>query len=200
MEQVIDVKINPIVRPKPPSATSIPAILKSLQDVWDACMLTTFTLQQQLDTTRHKLSHALYQHDAACRVIARLTKEATVAREALATLKPQSTVGQPMVIAPQQAQPEKDDDGKPIGLTEAVIQKLQDKASVLTAERKKRGKKTWWDQMIFAIIDQLHLTLVFILLPLLEYFVLTCVHQTPTRSSLVELTKLLLFLIRNQSK
>ena len=74
-------------------------------------------------------------------MIARLTKEATAAREALATLKPQSTVGQPMVIAPQQAQPEKDDDGKPIGLTEAVIQKLQDKASVLTAERKKRGKK-----------------------------------------------------------
>ena len=58
MEQVIDVKTNPIVRPKPPSATSIPTILKSLQDEWDACMLTTFTLQQQLHTTRQELSHA----------------------------------------------------------------------------------------------------------------------------------------------
>lgn len=142
-ENLIDIKSNtPLVKPKPPSATSIPALLKGLQDEWDAVMLHSFTLRQQLQTARQELSHALYQHDAACRVIARLTKEVTAAREALATLKPQS--GNPLVPQTIFAAESLGDQNKSHieeGISEEVIQKLQDKASVLTQLRKQKGKK-----------------------------------------------------------
>ncbi|CAF1062157.1 unnamed protein product [Adineta ricciae] len=150
-EQLIEVKVTPLGKPKPPSATSIPAILKMLQDEWDACMLHSFTLRQQLQTARQELSHVMYQHDAACRVIARLNKEVTAAREALATLKPQAGISQPTAAqyTNDQSTPTTHHGGGDAsqaganaseGMTEEIIQKLQDKASVLTQLRKQRGK------------------------------------------------------------
>lgn len=148
--ELIELKTTPLTKPRPPSATSIPAILKSLQDEWDATMLHSFTLRQQLQATRQELSHALYQHDAACRVIARLTKEATAAREALATLKPQAGIAAPalqpaaaaqQITVTKQEEVEMPEEEKEAGMTEEILQKLQDKATELTTERRKRGKK-----------------------------------------------------------
>ncbi|XP_064620629.1 pre-mRNA-processing factor 19-like [Lineus longissimus] len=140
-DMLIDVKTPPAIKPRPPSATSIPAILKSLQDEWDASMLQSFTLRQQLQTARQELSHALYQHDAACRVIARLNKEVTAAREALATLKPQAGIAPNVQPAYGAEAPERLEQViEEAGMSDEVLQKLQDKATRLTAERKKRGK------------------------------------------------------------
>jgi pre-mRNA-processing factor 19 len=38
-------------------------------------MLESFTIKQQNEEMRQHLSKTLYEHDAACRVIARLVKE-----------------------------------------------------------------------------------------------------------------------------
>ena len=58
-------------------------MLQAMQSEWDEVMLEAFTLKQALDQTRRELSQALYQHDAACRVIARLMRERDEARAML---------------------------------------------------------------------------------------------------------------------
>jgi pre-mRNA-processing factor 19 len=138
VEDLIEIKSNRLVRPRPPSATSIPAILKLLQDEWDATMLHTFTLRQQLQSARQELSHALYQRDAACRVIARLNKELQAAREALASLKPQGGAYPPVT---EEVEPEEEMEQAPAESIEEIMIKLTETASALTAERKKKGKK-----------------------------------------------------------
>ncbi|KAH8402079.1 hypothetical protein KR009_009564, partial [Drosophila setifemur] len=144
VEELIEIKTPAVVKPKPPSATSIPATLKTMQDEWDALMIHSFTQRQQLQTTRQELSHALYQHDAACRVIARLNKEVAAAREALATLKPQAGIVSVPTMIPQPALATAGGTAahpmEQAGMSAEVIQKLQDKATVLTQERKKRGR------------------------------------------------------------
>jgi len=86
LEDLIDLKTPRAVRPRPPTLTSIPSLLGVFQEEWDALALETYTLKQNLAQTRQELSTALYQHDAAVRVIARLTKERDEAREALSKI------------------------------------------------------------------------------------------------------------------
>jgi hypothetical protein len=66
--------------------TSIPAMLSLFQNEWDALALQTYTLQQNLFQVRQELSTALYENDAAVRVIAQLTKERDEARSALSQI------------------------------------------------------------------------------------------------------------------
>jgi pre-mRNA-processing factor 19 len=82
-DDLIEVKSQRVVRPRPPTLTSIPSLLSVFQEEWDALALETYTLRQNLAQTRQELSAALYQHDAAVRVIARLTQERDEARDAL---------------------------------------------------------------------------------------------------------------------
>jgi len=69
--------------PRPAPAASVPGLISLLRDEWDASALEAHALRAQLHSARQELAHALYQHDAACRVIARLLRERDEARAAL---------------------------------------------------------------------------------------------------------------------
>eukprot|EP00753_Platysulcus_tardus_P021645 PLAT9074.1.p1 GENE.PLAT9074.1~~PLAT9074.1.p1 ORF type:complete len:509 (-),score=276.63 PLAT9074.1:134-1660(-) len=91
VEDLMPVKHNPAVRPRLPEVASMPSMLTVMQNEWDAMVLETYTLREQLLEARKELSKTMYQHDAACRVIARLLRERDEAREAL--LSVQAKVG-----------------------------------------------------------------------------------------------------------
>lgn len=67
--------------PRPPNHTSLPALLHTLQNEYDAIVLELFSLRQKYNSVRQELSYALYSQDAATRVVARLIRERDAARE-----------------------------------------------------------------------------------------------------------------------
>ncbi|KAF8559372.1 nuclear matrix protein NMP200 [Imleria badia] len=133
---LLSVKANPkAAPPRPPTATSIPALLHTLQNEWDALVLETFALKQQYNNTRQELSYALYAQDAASRVVARLIRERDAAREALANV--QASMGIP--AAPTNgADVEMTEEVAPTALPKHVIDQIDETQQALSATRKKR--------------------------------------------------------------
>ena len=84
LDDVMPLRGPPAARPRPLAAANVQGLLSNLQSEWDALMLETHALRVTLEQTRQELSTALYNHDAACRVIARLIRERDAARQGLA--------------------------------------------------------------------------------------------------------------------
>ncbi|KAG9445748.1 hypothetical protein H6P81_011876 [Aristolochia fimbriata] len=148
MDDIVAVKTNKAVKPRPLQAASIPGLLGMFQNEWDALMLSNFALEQQLHTARQELSHALYQHDAACRVIARIKKERDEARELLAQADRQipistAAVANSLVVSNGKRAAEDEEMGpggkrpRP-GVSDAIIDELTACNTALSAQRKKR--------------------------------------------------------------
>jgi pre-mRNA-processing factor 19 len=73
-DDLVVVSTGNTIKPRPTPATSIPGLLSLLQNEWDATVLEAHQLRQALHAARQELSHALYQHDAATRVIGTFLK------------------------------------------------------------------------------------------------------------------------------
>ena len=119
------------------AATSIPGLLSLFHNEWDALMLETATLRESLDARNKELATSLYQYDAACRVIARLTVERDEARAALAAA-PAGGVkrsGDAMDVDGAAAGGPKKAKG---GITPDVLELISNTAATLSKTRKKR--------------------------------------------------------------
>ncbi|TGZ82975.1 putative cell cycle control protein [Ascodesmis nigricans] len=131
---LIELKSSNTIRPRPPTLTSIPALLATFQNEWDALALETHALRQQLAQTRQELSTALYQHDAATRVIARLIKERDEARTALS----QVTVGAGAGAGGDQMDVDTQE------VPEVIQQRIDETKKELSSGRKKRQVPADW--------------------------------------------------------
>ncbi|KEQ94491.1 hypothetical protein AUEXF2481DRAFT_5974 [Aureobasidium subglaciale EXF-2481] len=135
VEDLVELKQARTVRPRPPTLTSIPALLSTFQNEWDALILETYQLKQQLAETRQELSTALYYSDSAEKVIARLQKERDEARDALAKISVTSTSNGTHGDAMQV-------DGQ--GLPEAIVAKIEQTQAELSSTRRKRPTPEGW--------------------------------------------------------
>ncbi|KAI0392603.1 WD40-repeat-containing domain protein [Xylariaceae sp. FL0594] len=131
---LLPIKTARVVRPRPPALTSIPALLSTFQNEWDALALETYNLREQLMRTREELATALYQHDAAVRVIARLTRERDEARDALSRVTVsagESSGGDAMAVDNE-------------GLSEELASQVDETQARLSKSRKKRPIPEGW--------------------------------------------------------
>ncbi|KAI9749415.1 MAG: hypothetical protein M4579_006881 [Chaenotheca gracillima] len=135
-DDLVELKSARVVRPRPPKLTSIPSLLSTFQNEWDALALETYTLKQHLAQTRQELSTALYQHDAAVRVIARLTRERDEARDALSKV----TIGAGSRAANNGDQMQVDSEGLP----DAIAAKVDATQEKLSKTRRKRPVPAEW--------------------------------------------------------
>lgn len=133
-DDIVDMNFTKAARPRPATAASIPGMLTLFQSEWDALMTETCELKGNLDTTRKQLSHALYQHDAACRVVARLLRERDATRAQVVQLQEQLANSRPLPAGVAADA----DDGTEIGLTPDILQRMSECSKALSKTRKKR--------------------------------------------------------------
>eukprot|EP00586_Coscinodiscus_wailesii_P023467 CAMPEP_0172519732 /NCGR_PEP_ID=MMETSP1066-20121228/291587_1 /TAXON_ID=671091 /ORGANISM="Coscinodiscus wailesii, Strain CCMP2513" /LENGTH=628 /DNA_ID=CAMNT_0013302367 /DNA_START=139 /DNA_END=2025 /DNA_ORIENTATION=- len=107
------------IPPKPPASVgSFPILLQKMQSEVDGLLLELYDTRKVLEETRRELSTALYQNDAAVRVIARVSMERDAAKEQLARIVAEGggvPAPAPRPMAPPPATAPEEEDGDDAG-------------------------------------------------------------------------------------
>ncbi|KAL9937403.1 hypothetical protein V8E36_003812 [Tilletia maclaganii] len=141
-DDLVELKANPKTAiPRGPSLSSVPALLVSLQNEYDAVILEAFTIKKQYDAIRQELTHLLYQNDAANRVIARLMNERDQARDALANIQASLGAGSIGQAASGDADMTDVDATAPQGVSPEVASILNQTSERLSSQRRAKSKR-----------------------------------------------------------
>ncbi|GAX11445.1 pre-mRNA-processing factor 19 [Fistulifera solaris] len=139
-DDLIELKTSTNIPPR--TAASFPSILKQLQEEYDAVLLELIDTRAALQETRQELSTALYQNDAAIRVIARLSAERDAARNTQMEQPPEKKRKLAAAIESQ-------------NLSENDLREMQDVWESLKSTRKARQKeasdKAWSPELHAAL-------------------------------------------------
>jgi pre-mRNA-processing factor 19 len=127
-DSLLEIQVSKGEKPRTISGSSIPGVLTTLQNEWDGLMLETFNMKQQLDLTRQELSHSLYQHDASCRVIARLIRERDDIKNSFNNLKAN--------MEDADEEDLQDEEFTNMGIYEGLVERMTDLSNSLSELRK----------------------------------------------------------------
>ena len=92
------------------------------RDEWDATVLQNAKMAKDTTMNAEELKEKLYHHDAACRIIARLTQQMSEARTMLVDVQSEEMQEEPLQEEPEEA-PQK-------GITDAIMETLKQTGDV----------------------------------------------------------------------
>ena len=136
-----------ITAPKLSTHSSFSSLLSSINSEYEALVLELFDTRKVLQETRKELSQALYQNDAAVRVIARVTMERDDARQKLASFDASNVTAQQQpkptadVVEDEEQQPnskKQKTEAEDAAVTKDDIEVLKSEWKKLSKSRKKR--------------------------------------------------------------
>lgn len=143
-DDIVEIKpFSTVYRPRNFSESSLPGLLTTFQNEWDALVLELCTLRKEYENLAKDLSQSKLKNEAATRVVARLIKERDEALYALSQLKASTQYGVDQAVqSKKEPQPTQDATAKrKVGEDEVNIQESHSELEEAKPKRTPRSSK-----------------------------------------------------------